>query len=691
MVKKFFTYVLWSIIIFSFSTSSVSAQDSSHVLFINQVRGAECCGQGSLGNVQKQAEAFITHNIPAYFAIRYDALIDPQFRQYFQNISKQYPDIIRPALLIEITPQLAQKAGVAYKGSKEIWHEAQHIFTIGYSAQDRKKLIDTLFRIFYEAFGYYPPLTSAWMIDTDSFNHINETYRVRIHQITREQWGTDSYTLYGGPPHYPYPPSKQWLFVPDYGRKNTLIVRQTVTDPLYNYGDATSAFTSQPNDYANDAKTFDYFTKLLNTALKQKTQKGFALLGLENSMADIFQDEYMKQIAYLADLKNKREVEFPSHQELADYWGKQKVTVYRGSDDKGSAYWISSPAYRVRIHIQEENVFIDDVRVYDQRMADPYLKYSAKKEGFWVVPYLIDGSHWYEKIQPKRTLLQKLLGPPDLESVYTKVANDIGKTTSALVLPAIQKNKDMRFIPSDDGVVLQYGSKDKKQTSVFFREQNIDIKPVSKRDISYISLNQKILPIHIQNTWNGFSLKWNVRKEVSHSLRVECKNNTCSMYFSADAALLEEARRAHYPFLFPEPADRVVDPKKTIFYAHNRYAIAGRNPVRLIVAPYDTNGLPAILNKPLVISSSKPVSMISDTSILVKDEVQYVDIQNGDPLTAIITVAFPNNTVKKTRIYFAPNCKKDMTYCFSHPVQAWWYLRAILGDKIRAKVFNEQQ
>ena len=196
-------------------------------------------------------------------------------------------------------------------------------------ARKIQKIADYLFATFFEKFSYYPAVTSAWMIDTETLNYIHKEYGVKIQQITREQYGTDSYTLYGGPPHYPYPASKNWLFVPDYENNDpVLIVRQTVTDPLFNYGDNTSTFTSQPNDYMKNKKTFDYFKSLLDQAIDQSdNQTGFAMLGLENSMEDKFQQEYIAQLELLGKRNSEGLVKFVIVDEMVSFW-KQIKSVF---------------------------------------------------------------------------------------------------------------------------------------------------------------------------------------------------------------------------------------------------------------------------------------------------------------------------------------------------------------------------
>ena len=212
------------------------------------------------------------------------------------------------------------------------------------------------------------------MIDTETLNYIHKEYGVKIQQITREQYGTDSYTLYGGPPHYPYPASKNWLFVPDYENNDpVLIVRQTVTDPLFNYGDNTSTFTSQPNDYMKNKKTFDYFKSLLDQAIDQSdNQTGFAMLGLENSMEDKFQQEYIAQLELLGKRNSEGLVKFVIVDEMVSFWKQNKISVYAGKDLINNfdwqAFWITTPQYRVRLIRKNKNLMITDIRLYDQKI-----------------------------------------------------------------------------------------------------------------------------------------------------------------------------------------------------------------------------------------------------------------------------------------------------------------------------------
>ena len=69
----------------------------------------------------------------------------------------------------------------------------------------------------------------------------------------------------------------------------------------------------------------------------------------------------------------------------------------------------------------------------------------------------------------------------------------------------------------------------------------------------------------------------------------------------------------------------------------------------------------------------------------VNQYIQYVDLYNDKPTGARVTLVI-NNSMEiplKQKIYFAPNCKKEISYCLTHPLHAYWFLRPYLGDRFR--------
>lgn len=655
-------------------------QPNAQVLFINQVRGDECCDKGNLENLTRQINKFIESEIPAYFAIRYDVLKNPEYLSYLKLITQQYPDIIKLGLLLEITPDLAKDSQVQYRGSAEKWYEAQNIFSIGYSLENNKKIMDTIFEKFHENFGYYPQLTSAWMIETQTLNYIHDKYKVKIHQITREQWQTDSYTLYGGPPHYPFPTSSNWVIIPDYDRINPpLIVRQTIIDPLLNYGDNTNAFTSQPNDYIRDKKRFDYFKNLIDQAINQPNT-GFALLGLENSMDKEFNDEYLKQIDYVKKLITDRLVTIFTIGDLVSFWSKQKVTIYQGKDlvknTDNMVYWITTPQYRARLRVNKNDVVLTDLRIFNKDFIDPYTNSIAKKQGFWIVPYLIDGSHGYLPKESKKQLV---------DNVVFDVKNDDNLNIGSIKLPK-RLNNDLIISNKSDSIKVKYQN-NTANTLISFNAQDIVINCPACKEVEYNDHNPQSHPIKYEKRFDGFVLKWFLENRVSQSLIYKCQTKECKISITSRPDLLTDERIKQYPYFFPEPVDRDIDINQTIIYPHNQYAIAGRNPVRIIVIPVDVYNIPLKINEPIEIITKEKINYNQVSHGLI----QYIDIVSDKPIALNPKIKIKGKEVRKINVFFAPDCKKQVKYCLENPLKLWWYINSFIGDKYRRYILGEKQ
>ncbi len=268
-------------------TSTVRAESNPlTAVVIQQIRGKEeCCEPGSTEMFDTFLRDETIRDMSLSWALRFDALNDPEFI----SKTKSLPEIHTLGILLEITPGLASASGVLYKGDPQgrDWHSSRHVFLVGYTQAERKKLIDTVFGAFYQEYAYYPSFTVAWMVDAWSLEYLRNTYGVRVHELTKEQYETDSYTLYGGIFDLPYFPRKTHPLVPGDGNNllDLLILRQTVSDMEKNYGSYQSFYTSQPNDYlTNPEKTdFSFFTRLLEEAGNQAEGNRFAVLGMENS------------------------------------------------------------------------------------------------------------------------------------------------------------------------------------------------------------------------------------------------------------------------------------------------------------------------------------------------------------------------------------------------------------------------
>lgn len=556
---------------------------------------------------------------------------------------------------------------IPYKGTEETWFQAQNAFTIGYPIESRKQIIDTLLAQYQNIFGTYPKVSSAWMIDTDSVNHLHDRYGVVTHQITREQWGTDSYTLYGGPPHYPFPASRNWIMMPDYEQAQAVtIVRQTVTDPLYNYGDTSSLYTSQPNDYMRGGRGIEYFKTLIDNAIHQQSV-GFGNIGLENSMDAEYQTEYAGQLAYIAKLRDEDKLLVVFPDAVGPIFQNDTITTYTRTEGRRQAVWITSPQYRARIIRNGTEVSLTDFRVYSPDLKDPYATRVAKHEGYWVVPFLLDGSRWYER---KNITV--------LPHAFVPIQNDFFTNPTRLEFTKQVVDAPLRMVHSAEGVILNDSNGSHLTT---FRVAGFSI----PFPIKPASFTPQDFPIQV----NEEGMKWMTEGKESWSLNklieacgASCKDKT-TLQVNIQPKTFSRALDVLYPYLLPESVGRDLSHEYTRVSVNNTFAVAGRNPVRLVLEPHDAMNFPIILDAEAEITVDPDDTAVTRLGKLVSSQQQYVDLDRSDAQKVSVTVKMNQRgksfLVTKT-VYFAPNCKNDWGYCVVHPIQGTWYILTKLTD-----------
>lgn len=740
---------------FSFAQTVSSSPIPAYAVIINQIRGESCCSPGSLENTRTQLENAVKYELPTTFVLRYDALTDPRYTDLILKYQRLHPDLIQTGVMVEIIPSLItfsnkrycsnkkletlnskyekevegqrtisaaeisekpdnnkvpdeflrEEIGccpentceIQYKGTSETWFQAQNAFTIGYSLEARTVILDTLLAQYQKVFGTYPKVSSAWMIDTDSVNYLHDRYGVVTHQITREQWGTDSYTLYGGPPHYPYPASRNWIMNPDFDNAQAVtIVRQTVTDPLYNYGDTSSSYTSQPNDYMRGGRGIEYFKTLLDNATRQKST-GFANIGLENSMGGQYQDEYARQLEYIAKLRyeNKLSVVFPDA--VGPIFQNQKITAYARTDGDRQAIWITTPQYRARIIRSNKEVSITDLRLYSEDLKDPYSSRVAKHEGYWVVPFLIDGSRWYTWKDMEKSPHKFIPVASDLFTDPSRITIGKMEPNYQLLLESIKTNTNEKIGSySADGRIIT------DTTSHFVRLSVTKVaQAMNKSSDEYLYMayfypdrmtlqnerqfQQKVpYEFPVKQSPEG-SLTWNLKNKTAWSMMQ--KSTDCEIWceysLNIDPVKFIQATDTQYPYLYPESMGRALSNTYTRVSVNNTFALAGRNPVRLVLEPHDAMNFPIILDKEAEIIVDPDDTAVTRLGKLISSQQQYIDLDRSDPHKVSVTVKMNQKgklfSVSKT-VYFAPNCKKDWRYCVVHPIQGTWYILTKLTD-----------
>ncbi|MCL4397669.1 hypothetical protein M1403_01430 [Patescibacteria group bacterium] len=452
-VKKFWTRVHYTklLVVTALTTIAVlfsprqilaTGNQPHYTLIINQVRGSECYDAGNIDFLKQQLQTLEQKNLPATFAVRFDALNDGQYLSVLNDAKNKGFEM---AGFLEITPLLASESGVVYHGDVQKWYQPGNLYLLGYSPDDRKKLIDTYMAGFKKAFGGFPKTTVSWIIDAYSLQYLSDKYHIQAHEITRDQWGTDRLTLYGGPEHYPYVPSPNWPIIPATGSAVTspLIIRQTISDPVENYGDPTNSHTSQPNDFMRRTTNFAYFQYLFDQAHAQDLNDyTIAVIGLENSMEAKYQQMFSWQLEYVSQWRKKDSNNQVVTAQNFPFNKKQPLfTVYEGNifkDRSSRAWWINTNAYRIRLRLAGGRLFISDLRVYDSNLIDPYSSRTAVGSASWIVPFIVDSSRW------PNHLLDPI--PDDQKSAGIELRNNITDAQKY----SLEKEGEYKLVLYDD-------------------------------------------------------------------------------------------------------------------------------------------------------------------------------------------------------------------------------------------------
>lgn len=177
------------------------------------------------------------YGFPATYALKYDALMNPRYQELLKNYTGEGDEI---SAWWEITEELCQKAGVSFRGfwTEEYDDRVNSAYSIGYTPEERRRLVDAYMKDFRNVFGFYPKTIGSWVLDTVTISYAAEKYGILGSAICRDQIGTDGFTLWGGFPNGIYYPGCNNENVPADSPDSQLSVpmfRLLGPDPIYNF------------------------------------------------------------------------------------------------------------------------------------------------------------------------------------------------------------------------------------------------------------------------------------------------------------------------------------------------------------------------------------------------------------------------------------------------------------------------
>jgi len=659
----------------------------ANFLIINQVRGNEsCCHAGNLKLITEINQEKSLNSLPINWALRFDALLDDKIAE---NLSKSG----EIGLLLEITPQLASASGVKYKGdpSGKDWYLAKNSFLIGYTQDERKKIIDTLFEQYYKNYHSYPSFTVSWMIDAWSLRYIYEKYHIVLHELTKEQYETDSYTLYGGIFNAPYYPSLNHPLIPaDEEKLDLLIVRQTISDVIKNYGSSKAYYTSQPNDYRQSKEhlDFNYFQGLVDNALKQTNPNNLNIIGIENSPDfDKYIPEYFKQLNLIGSLKDKGKIAL---QKPSQYFANYKKIfpsnpafyIQNISDDKkNGVIWYFGKTYRARIILKNSELILDDLRTFEF-IEDPYKESpSISDYSYWIVPFLLDGSQMYTVSNDQKKYLKKIGLLNDLvlpDYVVDPYGISFGKGNFSLYENG--QELDIYYEGNKKGIHLTPDKIifDKKINPYLVTSKRIKMEELFQKDETTISHNKlPDLAFKLEN--NSLLMGWEFQNIFTPLFKLDTINE------SYELSVVSIKNLEHLNIIFqPERAALPLNKSKTVIYWNNKDAIAGRNPIRIFLLPLNILSRPTKIRRIEVTSNNT-----SNLNITYPQDYSYkitpwfVDISSEAIGSSFISIKADEVTLaENVTIVFHANCSKRFQYCLNHPGELVYFIKTIISEQV---------
>lgn len=334
------------------------------------------------------------YNVDNTFLLQYDAICDSDFVNLFKNEANERVEI---GLWYEIVEPMTSACGIPYC-SKEGWKWDWHIipgFSMGYTQEQRKMLIDEAMRKFKEVFGYYPKTVASWIIDTYTVNYLTQKYDVSALAICRDQSNTDAYTLRGGYFNQAYYPSVNNIFTPAQNKEmqiNTPVFRLLGPCPIHNYDGhkysskefsepGKGCFTLEPGWYmGSNMHTIEW---LFDCYYNQESL-GFAYsqIGQENSFM-IFGEQVLRgmkmQLDYLTQVKD---VCFMKMCDTGEFFkktypdGTPATTLVANhhfdTTDVQSIYY-DCKNFTANLFRFEDKIFLRSLFLFDERVQDIYL------------------------------------------------------------------------------------------------------------------------------------------------------------------------------------------------------------------------------------------------------------------------------------------------------------------------------
>ena len=358
--------------------------------------------------VKSEADAIHRYGFKGTWLLQYDALIDSRYQAMMKEEMAHGCEV---GGWWEITQPHVEAAGYKWRGRYPWdWH-ADKGFSVGYTPEERERLVDVFMEKFRQIFGEYPHSIGSWFIDAHTLIYMREKYGIEASCNCKDQKGTDGYTLWGGYWHGAYYPSRVNAYMPAQTKKGQIdvpVFRMLGSDPLYQYssgigGAVQSVCTIEPT-YVN-AQQPDWVRWYLRCQTDDPAL-GFTYFqaGQENSFTwKAFAKGYEVQLPQIAALQREGKLRVETLIESARAFRKKYpitpatacTALSDYTDNRGRTIWFNSRYYRVSVLWEGDRMGIRDIHLFDENAESYYFRnVCTSNECIYMTLPIVDGCLW---------------------------------------------------------------------------------------------------------------------------------------------------------------------------------------------------------------------------------------------------------------------------------------------------------
>lgn len=359
--------------------------------------------------VANQVNMMKKYNLKGTFLLQYDALIDPRYQELFKSLPAGSFEI---GCWLEIPQQLVEKAGLKWRGRYSWDWYADVDFSIGYTPEEREKLVDVYMNDFKQIYGYYPKSAGSWFMDAHTLDYMYRKYGIISSCNCRDQIGTDGYNLWGGYWNQAYYASLKNYYMPAQHESAQIpvpIFRMLGSDPIRQYdmglGTKMQGVVTLEPVYKNGGGDSTWVNWYFKEFLKGECMEyAYVQVGQENSFTwDKMAKGFAIQLPLVARLRDEKKVRVETLAESGKWFREHykvtpstSVTVNNdlpGSDRK--TVWFNSRFYRVNLLWENGTLRFRDIHVFNENLPSDYLtrKGTSTTCFFYTLPF-VDGFSW---------------------------------------------------------------------------------------------------------------------------------------------------------------------------------------------------------------------------------------------------------------------------------------------------------